>query len=425
MLKQLSWLGVIAAGLVTCTGADWTGYRGSDSSGVATDTNLPTTLNDKENIAWTVDIPGHGLSCPIVAGNKVFISASEGFREDKLTVMCLDAATGKTLWKRSTQATGNTMTYPYPMMANATPTPVTDGKYVFALFSSNDLVCYDLDGNLQWFRGLNYDYPQASNSIGMSSSLIYAANTLVAQIENDSDSFVAGINPATGANVWKTERPKFSNWNSPAIVRGATSDEDLVVLLTQDGLSLLQPKTGEIAWTIPGTGSTVSSPAVHAGTIYAPLNGLIAVKPTLGSKAPEGIWTEKGLGGGSSSPVIYEGKVYAMGRGVLTGGDAATGKVTWKKRMPTGQYWSTPIAANGHLYVFNADGYAVVLDIRGEGEPPTVSEFQFKDELFLATPAVADNAMYVRTHHKLRKFAKTAAAASEKKPAAATVKSGD
>ncbi len=69
------------------------------------------------------------------------------------------------------------------------PSPASDGERVFAFFSSNDVICTDLDGTLLWYRGMTFDYPNASNSLGMSSSLVVADETLVVQVENDSESF--------------------------------------------------------------------------------------------------------------------------------------------------------------------------------------------------------------------------------------------
>src|SRR5665213_1602762 len=92
--------------LFTLTGADWTQFRGTDTSGVSTDTNVPTSIG--ENIAWTVELPGRGLSGPIVVGQRVFLTASSGYQQDRLHVLCFDAASGKQLWERQFWATGRT-----------------------------------------------------------------------------------------------------------------------------------------------------------------------------------------------------------------------------------------------------------------------------------------------------------------------------
>ena len=101
----------------------------------------------------------------------------------------------------------------------AAPTPCSDGKLVYAVYSSNDVVCLDLDGNLQWLRGLTADYANVSNSLGMSSSPVVSGGTLVVQVENDSESYTLGLAKGSGINRWRLDRPKAANWTSPVVLR--------------------------------------------------------------------------------------------------------------------------------------------------------------------------------------------------------------
>jgi outer membrane protein assembly factor BamB len=114
-------LGFVAA--FALTGADWPQFRGADSSGVSADKNVPTSIG--ENIAWSAELPGRGLSGPIVVGGRVFLTASSGYQQDRLHILCFDAITGKRLWERQFWATGRTLCH--PKMCNATPTPASDG----------------------------------------------------------------------------------------------------------------------------------------------------------------------------------------------------------------------------------------------------------------------------------------------------------
>ena len=140
------------------------------------DGKLPATLG-KENIVWTANLPGRGVSSPIVVGGKVVVTANSGPRQERLHVLAFDAKSGRELWHRQFWATGRTLTH--PVGANAAPTPASDGKRIFAFYSSNDLIALDLDGNLLWFRGLAHDYPKAGNDIGMSSSPTVVGDTVV------------------------------------------------------------------------------------------------------------------------------------------------------------------------------------------------------------------------------------------------------
>src|SRR5579871_691897 len=234
---------------VALSGADWPQFRGADSSGVSPDRNVPTSIT--ENIAWSAELPGRGLSGPIVVGEKVFLSASSGYQQDRLHILCFDAGTGKKLWERQFWATGRTLCH--PKMCNATPTPASDGKRVFAFFSSNDVVCVDLEGNLQWMRGMTYDYPNASNSLGMSSSPVVLGETLIVMVENLSESFTAGLDVATGANRWKLDRPQLDNWTSPTVLPGKMREDDLVILQSIKGLTALRPYTGYEVWHFDGS----------------------------------------------------------------------------------------------------------------------------------------------------------------------------
>ncbi len=202
-------------------GADWLHFRGSDNRGVAPTARLPVSWSpDKDgkphNIAWKSPLVGRGVSSPIVVDGRVIVTAASGFRQDRLHVLCFSVATGERLWERQFWATGRTLCHPTSSVA--APTPASDGHLIFALFSSNDLACLDLDGNLRWYRGLTHDYPTAANDVGMSSSPLVIGDTVIVQIENKGDSFAAGLLAATGQTRWKQAREQEMNWVSPTVL---------------------------------------------------------------------------------------------------------------------------------------------------------------------------------------------------------------
>ncbi len=133
--------------LVVETGfSDWKNFRGPNSSGFAPGVaDLPTELSS-ESIAWKVSLPGRGLGSAIIVGDKVFITAASGPDQKRLHIFCFAAKDGAPLWERQFWATGRTMTQSKTCVA--APTPATDGESIFALFSSNDLICLDLEGCL-------------------------------------------------------------------------------------------------------------------------------------------------------------------------------------------------------------------------------------------------------------------------------------
>ncbi|MFG0334936.1 MAG: PQQ-binding-like beta-propeller repeat protein, partial [Maioricimonas sp. JB049] len=184
----------IAGGTITAR-ADWRQFRGNDTTGIA-DSAAPISWNETQNIAWKADLSGRGLSSPIVVGDRVVVTCSSGYRQERLHVVCFAADDGSTLWERQFWATGRTGTHTKTCVA--APTPASDGKRIFASWSSNDVVCLDLNGNLIWYRGLGHDFPNANNSLGMSSSPVIAGDTLVVMVENDAESLTTGLDPGTG-----------------------------------------------------------------------------------------------------------------------------------------------------------------------------------------------------------------------------------
>jgi outer membrane protein assembly factor BamB len=397
---------LVAVVSATClTGADWLQFRGNDVSGVSALSEIPATWSDTENIAWKVDLPGRGLSGAIVIGDQVVVTASSGFRQDRLHILSFDRASGKKIWERQFWATGRTMTH--PKMCVATPTPASDGERIFAFYSSNDVVCLDLDGNLQWLRGLTHDFPNASNSLGMASSPIVIGDTLIVQVENDAESFATGLDTSNGKARWKKVRPKKANWSSPTLWQNGDA-EPVALLQSSAGIEAVAPSSGETLWTFGDGASTIPSSVVVADSLLVPSNGLTALrlaeKLDADAKSPEVLWNDNRLGPGTSSPIVVNGIVFVVNRaGVLQAADVSTGSILWKVRLK-GPFSATPVAAGKHLIFFNEEGGAQVVDISG-AEGQIVGENSV-GETILSTPAIADNEMFVRSDGHLWKIAK-------------------
>ena len=183
-------------GVLQCSGVDWAEFRGPNGNPVH-DGTLPLKWDSSgtENVAWKASLPGRGVSSPIVVDDLVVITASGGANQQKLFVVAIDQQTGKQRWRRSFWATGRT--YTHPTSSNAAPTPVSDGQYIYAFYSSNDLACLDLSGNLMWYRGLAHDYPKAGNDVGMASSPAIAGDVVV----------VSHVSPIKSAVAWSVGAP--------------------------------------------------------------------------------------------------------------------------------------------------------------------------------------------------------------------------
>jgi outer membrane protein assembly factor BamB len=384
--------------------ADWLQFRGPGASGISLEpaAGLPTKLDIGSSIAWEAGLPGKGLSSPIVIGKKVFLTCSSGPEQNRLHVICFHADTGASIWDRTFRASGRTICH--NKTAVAAPTPVSDGKRIFALFSSNDLFCLDLDGNLLWLRGLTQDYPNASNGLGMASSPVVVGKVLVAQIENDSESFAAGFDVESGENIWKFDRPKAANWTSPIVFEDG--GKSLVGLQSSKGLLAVDPATGKEAWNIDGGASTIPSSAVGDGMVFIPSRGTTAFKLTGGE--PEEVWQKTKLRPETASPLVVGSKVFVLNSNVLKCAEAKTGEDLWSIRLEAGAYAGSPVAAGNLLYLFNEKGIAQVVDVSGDGEGVIVGGMEL-GEMIQCTPAIANGALFVRSNSKLWKLTGSAA----------------
>ncbi len=393
-------MSVVLSGLcciALLTGADWRQFRGNDVSGVAQNASVPSSFSATENVAWKADLPGRGLSGPIVVGGRIYVTASSGFRQNRLHVLCFERKTGEKIFERQFWATGRTMCH--PKMCVATPTPASDGKRVFAFYSSNDVACLDLDGNLLWYRGLTHDYPNASNSLGMSSSPIVVDDTLIVQVENDAESFAVGLDVETGKSRWKKERPKRANWTSPTFITDKTG-KSLALLQSSRGVEAIDPKTGKRVWNFGDGASTIPSSVVIGESILIPSNGLTAIRPDGGEL--QQLWNDSRLGPATASPLVLDEKVFVVNRvGILRAADISTGSILWQLRLK-GPFSSTPVAAGTKLVFFNEKGTAQIVDISGE-EGELVGSGDL-GETILATPAISGKDLFVRSDGHLWKI---------------------
>ncbi len=404
-VKNLNYVGVgllTFAISVSLTNADWLNFRGPQGSGYAAEiADTPATLGD-EQLAWKVPLPGRGLGSAILVGDQVFITAASGPDQNQLHILCFNAADGAPVWERRFWATGRTMTNNKTCVA--APTPASDGEKIYALYSSNDLICVDLKGNLKWMRGLTLDYPNASNSLGMASSLIISENTLIAQIENDSESFAAGFDLADGTNKWKMDRPKAANWTSPTLLK--IGDQEVVALQSSKGILGLLPATGSAVFNYEKGAATIPSGAAAGDQLFAPSNGLTAITATTNGDEPVELWNESAQRPGTASPIVIGDKVYTInGAGVLSCADRKTGERLWRSRLK-GPFSASPVAgANGLIYVVSETGVIQVVDPGSEEENKVTSEYEL-GETILGTPSLDNGALYVRSDGHLWKFGK-------------------
>ena len=412
---------LLAAALAAGPAEEWPTFRGPGGRAAAPDARVPAEFggDGDANVAWTAPLPGGGFSGPAVAGGRVFLTANSGFDAGDLHVLAFDANSGTNLWERVFRATGRTATYE-PDMRVATGTPVTDGDRVYAQFSSNDVVCLAADGVPVWYRGLTADYPNVSNSLGMSSSPVLAtdaggARTLAVMAENDAESRLFGLDPDTGVSRWVADRPAAANWSSPVVLPGGSAFGnvgDLVLCQGGYGLDAVDPATGEVAWRWGDGASTIASPVVAAGDlVLCVADGVTALEPADGGAAV--VWQNNRLRPSYASPVVFG----AAGRelvatltegGILSVADLRTGEDLGKARLG-GSYAATPAAVGSgddvRLFCPNKDGAVAVVRFDADGGPEVEAVNKLDGAGFWAGPAVAGDALFLRDDATLWKVA--------------------
>ena len=387
--------------LLSCTSyafGDWHGFRGTNGNGFA-DLEIPPNLSMTAPGSWKTELPGRGLSSPIVVEDLVFITASSGPQQRNLHIIACNAESGKLVWEKIFRATGRTICHDKTCVAASTM--ISNGQIVIAQFSSNDVFCLDLKGDLIWLRGLTFDYPNIANGLGMSSSPVLANGVLIAQVENDADSFTFGLNVKNGTTLWKKNRPRGANWTSPVVLNNDSMI--LVGLQSKAGISFIEPSSGESVWNyLDGAATIPSSTIVRDNSVVVPSNGLTALQIPAAGKEPIQIWRNNKLAPGTGSPAISGDKLFVINRAnVLTSALTASGEIKWRLRLK-GPISASPITTQNLLFVFSEEGVGQVVDISKE-EGEIIQEIDLQDTI-LCTPAATKGALFLRSDHFLWKL---------------------
>ena len=395
--------GFAPAVFATSLQADWPQFRGPNAGSVSLDSKLPTKFGGESNanVAWQTKLPGRSVGGAIVIGDQVITTSSSGMDQRRLHLISVNDKDGSIRWQQEFVARGRTNCH--PTSAIAAPTPVSDGKYVYAFYSSNDLACVDLDGNLVWYRSLSTDFPKAGNDVGMSSSPIVVDGVCIVQVECQGDSFAAGLSCQDGRILWRTDRPKQSNWASPVAIK-LPSGEQVVVMQSSQDLLAVSPKTGKTVWTMDVKCSSIPSAMAAESRLFVPAAGLTVFDLSSAGAVPSKLWDNNKLAANACSPLVVGKRVYTISRTVLASADLFSGELKWQARLPDAKsIWSSPVVAGNNLYIFTEDGKCFVVNLGDEkGE---VVETNDLGESVLGSPAISGNALYVRGVSSLWKIA--------------------
>src|SRR6266516_3683645 len=403
----------------------WPQFRGPNSSGLGGD-KPPVHYGPGQNVLWKTAL-GSGLSSPIVWAERVFLTEFDRTSQ-KLATLCIDRRTGRILWRRAVAA--EEIENVHELSSPAGATPATDGERVYVYFGSYGLVCYDLDGNLKWERRLSLP----ENPYGASASPIVAGELLVLNHQGK-DSYLLGVNRRDGRTVWRTDRSLFQfGWSTPVHWRHDGIDEIVVLggdFKPNQRLMAYDLANGTERWWVGGLPPCgKSTPVIGDGLLFlgAPdimlepsaerrnpdkaerfyannAARVMAVRPgSTGEVMQANIaWSERRGVPGVPSPLYYNGHLYTFKDGGLVFCRvAATGELLYSERLGTlGYYYASPVAADQKIYIASAEGVVVVLEA---GEKFNILATNKLDGGILATPALVDGNIYVRTEGHLYAF---------------------
>ena len=423
------------AGLQALHADDWPHWRGPQATGVTSEQTLPTRWSATDNIAWKAPLAGVGISTPIVSGDRVFVTSQIGAGvsrpgprlvqggdanamgerplgtartaadPDKTTflVEAFSRADGKRLWERRVVADGD-LTPTHEKHNLATPSPVTDGTLLYALFGTGQLVALRRDGTIAWQRHLGKDYSPFDIQWGHGSSPVVYGDTVILLCDHPSASYLVALDKQTGKERWKVDRGKGrSSYSTPLVVRGSSGDE--LIVNSSERIDAYDARTGAPLWhTGDSNRFPVPSPVFDNGIIYASRGyrsgPYMAIRP--GGRgditATHIVWAVATGAPYVSSLLHYDGIVYMANEvGVLTAVDAKTGQRVWQERVD-GVFSASPAGGGGHVYFVSENGDTVVVKA---GRSPQVVARNAVAERALASPALSQGRLYLRTDEHL------------------------
>jgi outer membrane protein assembly factor BamB len=420
---------------VASLSADWTNWRGPNANGVAPDKTLPLRWSATENVAWKAAIAGAGVSTPIVSGDRVYVTSqlgagvrregnhprlvqgadAEAQGERALTVdkaadpsrtifvvEAFNRATGARLWERRIEASGD-LTPVHDKHNLATPSPVTDGKLVFAWFGTGQLVALDRSGAVVWERHLAKENGAFDIQWGHGSSPALHGDLLILLCDQPARSYLLAVDKATGKDRWKTDRGQGrASYSTPVVVEGAFGAE--IIVNSTERVDAYDARTGAFLWhTAESSRFAVPSPVFHNGVIYLSRGyrsgPYMAIKP--GGRGDvstsQTVWKVPTGAPYCSSLLYYDNIVYmANDVGVLTAVDAATGARVWQERVD-GVFSASPVAGAGHVYFLGEGGETVVLKAGAKDRAPAIVARNSIGERAVASPAISNGQIFIRT----------------------------
>jgi len=426
---------------LSATAANWPGWRG-DGTGLSAEKGLPLQWSASQNVRWRVSVPGYGWSCPVVAGDKIFLTTAVSDKQEppprkgpgggeeapdvvfRWEVHCLDRATGRTLWKQVAAErkprTGNHISNTY-----ASETPVTDGERVYVYFGMVGVFCYDMTGKLIWSRDLGA-YRMFANW-GTASSPAFDGERLFVLCDNEQQSFLVALDKKTGKDLWRITRDERSTWSTPILWRNKARTE--LVCMGSNYFRSYDPATGRELWRCASerslraasgggkgaSGGCKASPVAGAEMLFVGMSSkshgqelgpMWAIKAgasgDISKPNPHIVWFRNDAGPHFTSALLVGDRLYVFpphDGGVLSCFDAKTGATIYTEPLSgAAGFKVSPCVFDGKIFCTDENGTTFVVEA---GSKFKLLAKNSLGEMTWSSPALAGGAIFLRTVHHL------------------------
>ena len=385
---------------------NWPGWRGPTGCGYTDETELPLTWGGKsnENVLWQVDLKGRSFSSPAVWGERVFVTNSPKLSDADVkakvipdhSLHCYAAADGKELW-RTTVPHG-----PWPDEYYTIPTPVTDGKLVYAWFGSGVMVAVDFAGKIAWRREVPGPYRVYP---GVSSSPLLYGDAVLILCDQGKDSFLLALDRKSGEVKWKKKREKVAGSTNSSPILAKVGEKTQLLVASARELQGLDPATGDVIWWCGKDGGYWTSLTFGSGLVYADSGGGrgLAVDPRgEGDVSKSRVkWAHNKVPEGLGCPIIVGDYLYRAHKpGFLKCWKLSTGELVYDERLTDLSFLASPFATKDGRIYFASPRCTYV--IQAGPEPKVLATNRVKDGGDDGpSPAVSGGRIFLKTIGKL------------------------
>ncbi|MEO8495025.1 MAG: PQQ-binding-like beta-propeller repeat protein [Planctomycetota bacterium] len=401
--------------LLSCTfiagapAAEWTQFRGPEGNGHAAATGLPIQWSDTQNVAWKEAIPGEGWSSPVVSQGTIYLTAAVPDADESgnysLRLISLNAKTGEQLGNVEVfREEGASAPKIHSKNSHASPTPIIEGDRIYAHFGHQGTACVSRTGEVLW-KTQELAYAPVHGNGG---TPIIVDDLLIFSCDGAENPFVVGMEKATGKVRWKTPRKsevgrKFS-FTTPILIN--VEGERQLISPGSGEVSALEPLTGAELWRVNyGDGySVIPKPVFASGLVFICTGygrpNLLAIRPDGRGDVTEThvVWQTDRQAPHTPSLLVVGDELYMVAdKGVASCLDAKTGTVHWEERLG-GNYSSSPLYADGHIYFQSEEGDTTVIAPGREFKKLASNQL---GERTLASFGVIDHALLIRSDKHL------------------------